>query len=335
MKITELTKEQRTQMPVYRNMWIAKGLQTGKTDFETFDKYMPICYEKAGLVYPKNVIRVKSPLVGALASSIAESILFKKRAIRGEVREEVRAVSEEVEREVRGAVSRAIYGELKRGEASVVVDRAVSEEIEREVSEAVGEEIERAVRGAVSVAVGVDVERAVSEAVRGEVREEIEREVRGADIKWHDWLGGQFWVGSWYYGVSFANFFFDICELKLDKDIMERAEAYRKICESVNYMWLNTDFIMVCERPVKINRNKEDRLHSDKEKSIEYPDGWGLYHLNGVKFEENLWKKVVSGVMPFQEILAIVDIDQRTQAMKCKRVSKTYKFKTIRYVRKV
>ncbi len=38
--------------------------------------------------------------------------------------------------------------------------------------------------------------------------------------------------------------------------------------------------------------------------------------LNGVRFPEDLYKKVTSGDMPFEEILAIVDIDQRTQAMR-------------------
>jgi hypothetical protein len=97
---------------------------------------------------------------------------------------------------------------------------------------------------------------------------------------------------------------------------MERAEAYRKVCESVNYIWANTDFVMVCARPIRIARNERGALHSDNSKAIEYPDGWGLYALNGVSFPEDLWKKVTSGTMPFQDILAIEDIDQRTQAMR-------------------
>jgi hypothetical protein len=116
--------------------------------------------------------------------------------------------------------------------------------------------------------------------------------------------------------VSFVNFFFDICKLKLPKDIMERAEAYRKVCESVNYIWPNRDFVMVCARPVFIGRDTNGRLHSEERKAIEYPDGWGLFMLHGVRFEEELWKKVVSGQMSFKEIMAIVDIDQRWVAFK-------------------
>lgn len=138
----------------------------------------------------------------------------------------------------------------------------------------------------------------------------------GVKTSWNYWLGGQFWVGGWYWSVAFANFFFDICKLKLAEDIMERAEAYRKVCESVNYIWPNRDFVMVCARPTKINRDTTGQLHSDREKSIEYPDGWGLYHLHGVSFDETLWRKAVSRQMPFADILKIEDIDQRKQAMK-------------------
>jgi hypothetical protein len=97
---------------------------------------------------------------------------------------------------------------------------------------------------------------------------------------------------------------------------MERVEAYRKVCESVNYIWPNRNFVIVCARPKTISRNANGRLHRTDGKAIEYPDGWGLYFLNGVRFDEELYMKVMSGKMPFEDILAIKDIDQRTQAMR-------------------
>ena len=57
------------------------------------------------------------------------------------------------------------------------------------------------------------------------------------------------------------------------------------------------------------------RLHSDTEAAFDL--GFkGLYFLNGVQFEKDLWERVVSRKMPFQDILAIEDVDQRAQAMK-------------------
>jgi hypothetical protein len=358
-RIESLTKEQEGQMAAYCDKWIAQGLKTGETDWETFDKYMPVCYAKAGIKYPKNIVRVSSPLVGGLASSVAEAIWKKYRsgAVDGAVGGAVDdAVGGAVDGAVRGAVDDAVRGAVDDAVRGAVGDAvrgavggAVCDAVRGAVDDAVGDAVGGAVRGAVGGAVGDAVRGAVGDAVRGAVggavrgavddavggavdgavRGAVDDAVRGAvrtaisiakkagvAMSWHYWLGGQFWVGGWYWGVAFVNFFFDVCKLKLSKDIMERAEAYRKVCESVNYIWPNRDFVMVCARPKRIARNALGQLHSDEFKAIEYPDGWGLYLLNGVRFSEELWTKVVGRQMSLKEVMAIEDIDQRTQAMK-------------------
>ena len=73
---------------------------------------------------------------------------------------------------------------------------------------------------------------------------------------------------------------------------------------------------------VKINAR--NLFHSDIYPAIRWKDGREFYHLNGVNFPEDLWKKVVSKEMPFEEILAIKDIDQRTQAMRYGDVQKFF-----------
>ena len=264
-KIEKLTKKQEKMIPKWAEKWIKIGLKTGKTDWKTFDKYMPICFKKAGLEYPKRIVRVQSPIVGAFASSIAGKILNN------------------------GAVHGAVGGAVRD-----------------------------AVHGAVDDAVGDAVHDAVRVAVGGAVGDAVDGAVHGAKIRWHYWLGGQFWVGGWYwYGSpSVVSFFTDVCKLKLSKDMMERAEAYSKVCQSVNYIWLNKDFVMVCARPKKINRNEQGQLHSLIEKSIIYPDGWGLYYIHGVKFTEEQFKK--SQTATISDILSWEDIDQRSVLLRDK-----------------
>ena len=331
-KIEKLTPEQEAQLPVWRDKWIDIGLKTGETDWETFGAYMPVCYQKAGLKYPKKVIQVSSPVVGALASSIANKILKKKRsfAVGNAVGN---AVSSAVGNAVSSAVGNAVDGAVRN---------AVSSAVSSAVGSAVGNAVRSAVDGAVSSAVSSAVDGAVSNAVRNEVRNAVGNAVRnavsnavsnevgnavdGAKLHWHYWLGGQFWVGGWWGTPSYVSFFTDVCGLKLSKDIQERSTAYRKICESVNYIWANSEFVMVCARPKKIERNSQGRLHSVNSKAIEYPDGWGLCFLNGVRFDEKLFKEVTSGKMPFEKILAIPDVDQRTQAMRFGDVEQFIKF---------
>ncbi len=258
-------------------------------------------------------------------------------AVDGAVRDAVRdAVDGAVDGAVRDAVGGAV-GDAVRDAVGVAVGGAVDDAVDGAVRDAVRDAVAGAVDGAVRDAVGGAVDDAVRDAVgvavdgavRGAVRDAVGGAVGGAvqtaiviaknagvTMSWHYWLGGQFWVGGWGWGVAFVNFFFDICKLKLAKDIMERAEAYRKVCESVNYIWPNSEFVMVCARPIRISRDEAGRLHSDSNKAIEYPDGYGLYMLHGVKFEKELWEQVASGKMSFSDILKIENTEQRLQAMR-------------------
>jgi len=72
------------------------------------------------------------------------------------------------------------------------------------------------------------------------------------------------------------------------EDIMRRLKAYELAQKSACYWWPNKDFIMVCNRPKHIHRNRNGQLHSETEQAIEWPDGWGLYMLNGVRVTKEL-----------------------------------------------
>ena len=71
-----------------------------------------------------------------------------------------------------------------------------------------------------------------------------------------------------------------------------------------------------------VRLNSNNLHHSDNFPAIEWKDGAKFYYLNGVNFKEDLWREVVSGKMPFGEILEIPDIDMRTQAMRYGNVEK-------------
>ena len=295
--IKELTEEQKNMMPLWAQKWTNIGLKTGDADWDTFNKYMPVCYEKAGFKYPKRIIRVSSPIVGGLASSIAEKMLRAKRdsAVGG-------AVSGAVDSAVGGAVSGAVSGAVGgavHDAVSGAVDSAVGGAVRVAVDSAVGGAVHDAVGGAVRVAVDSAVDSAVGGAVDS------------AKLEWHYWLGGQFWVGGWWGSPSYVSFFTDVCGLELNEDIAERAEAYRKICESVNYIWANRDFVMVCDRPKTIQRDSVGRLHSLTGKAIEYKDGWGLYMIHGIRFAEQEWIDFTSGKMTAIEIMCEKNQDKK------------------------
>ena len=209
-RIDRLTKAEEAQLIPWRDKWIEIGLKTGEADWEQFERAVKECYKFAELRWPVPIVRVQSPIVGALAAPFAVSLLSKNS--------------------VRSAV-------------------------------------DSAVRSAVSSAVGNAVDSAVYSAVSS-----------AGKIFWHPWIGGQFWI-SWQ---AWEGFFRHVCDLKLSSTLNDRAQAYEDVQTSAAYWWPNKNFVMVCNRPMAIRRDRRGRFHSENSKSIEWPDGWGLYSLHGV-----------------------------------------------------
>ena len=148
-----------------------------------------------------------------------------------------------------------------------------------------------AVDGAVDGAVGVAVRDAVDDAVGGAVG----GAVRGG---WYRHLGGQFWVGGWFWGPAFTSFFREVCELELSGDLWDRGRAYEATVESACWWWPHRDFVIVSERPLVIHRELVDparprgwgshRLHCDDGPAIVWPDGWGVWAHHGVRVPQQV-----------------------------------------------
>ena len=79
--------------------------------------------------------------------------------------------------------------------------------------------------------------------------------------------------------------------------------------------WKDTLYL-VPKPQVKID--ERNRFHSETEPSIQWKDGAKLYYLNGINFDEDLWKKIVSKTITAQEILKIDNMEKKMMAFsKC------------------
>jgi hypothetical protein len=63
-RIEKLTPEQEAQLSVYRDKWIAIGLQTGLADRERAEAGVKLIYEAADLPHPDEIVWVDSPYAG-------------------------------------------------------------------------------------------------------------------------------------------------------------------------------------------------------------------------------------------------------------------------------
>ena len=79
-RITKLRPEWEAAIPEWNKKWIAAGLSTEPADFKAFERGAKQCYAFAGVPWPGIVVRVPSPIVGALAAPIAAKVIALARA---------------------------------------------------------------------------------------------------------------------------------------------------------------------------------------------------------------------------------------------------------------
>ena len=116
-----LTAHERDQMPAWAARWIDIGLRTGPADRERFEASAKECYRFAEISWPGPVVWVASPLVLALAASMAA--VYIELLERGQGRAMTAA-------EIKAAVGSAVDSAVRLAVRSAVgsaVDSAVKE----------------------------------------------------------------------------------------------------------------------------------------------------------------------------------------------------------------
>lgn len=93
--------------------------------------------------------------------------------------------------------------------------------------------------------------------------------------------GKREWITP-FYGQHDAGWlaFYDVFrEFGVD---VSKIDALTEVGKHCGWVWLFAGGAVCVERPCKILKDARDRLHNPEGMAVEYPDGWGVYALNGV-----------------------------------------------------
>ena len=198
-------------------------------------------------------------------------------------------------------------GLLKKGKK---IGASVRDSVWDSVGDSVWASVGASVRDSVWASVWASVRASVWASVGDSVRDSVWASVG-------DSVGAS--VGDSGYGqhdanwLAFYDFFMEVCKLEQETN---KLSGIWKVSKNAGWYLPHENICWVSERHNKLNRDDRGRLHNEHGMALQYPDGWGIYALHGVRFPEELYKKIILREMPMEEVLKITDIDQRVQAIK-------------------
>ena len=130
--------------------------------------------------------------------------------------------------------------------------------------------VRSAVGSAVYSAVGSAVRSAVGSAVDSAVYSAVDSAVYSAG---YSYFGGSVWNAGY---SAWADYFDEVCAVAIDRNFLE-------MTASAGFYWMLDGVCFASERPSKIARDSEARLHCETGHAIEYAGtGWGLTAWHGV-----------------------------------------------------
>jgi hypothetical protein len=107
----------------------------------------------------------------------------------------------------------------------------------------------------------------------------------------------------------------DVLNLK-ELSCWNKYQIWEDASKEGGFRYMHEEFCIVSDFPEILKIDERNRPHNEHGPSHRWRDGFEIYHLHGVRFPKELYLKVISREMEIKDILAIQDIDQRTQAMK-------------------
>lgn len=161
---------------------------------------------------------------------------------------------------------------------------------ENSVKKLVSTSIESSIEDSVRNSVSVSVWNSVLDSVLNSVRNSVERSVwhlvgdqlSGFSVSLLNLIGGQ--ILSSY--VAWYTFFQDVCGVKLNDAALARTLTVQSC-----HLWFPfKEIAIVSDRPRQIHLNDAGQSHCEDDMAIKWPDGWGVWAINGVIVDKQVVK---------------------------------------------
>lgn len=111
--------------------------------------------------------------------------------------------------------------------------------------------------------------------------------------------------------LGFYNYFLEVLDFKE----CEKLYPIMQLAENCGW-WIPREHVAILsEKPIYLELSNDNKKHSATRAAIEYADGFKIYALHDIVFEEELWKEIVEVKDP-KKILGLDNVEQRMAALK-------------------
>ncbi len=261
-RIERLTEKQAAQLSVYRDKWLARGLQTGLCDRPAMERAADEAYRCAEKKPPRLKIWLGSPFSGAIGAAILTS---------AQVGDQVGAqVWDQV-----GAQVRAQVWDQVRAQVGAQVRAQVWDQVRAQVGDQVWDQVRAQVWAQVRAQVWAQVGAQVGDQVWDQVGDQV----------W-DQVGDQVWAQVYQCGyglhdanwLAFYEFFGEVCGLEICGKL-----AGLNLLSECGWWWPFENAVILTERPISLLRDERFRLHNPSGPAIAYPDGFEVHVWHGTR----------------------------------------------------
>jgi hypothetical protein len=268
--ITKLTKEQESQLDVYKNKWLKIGLSISETNKQRAEQAIRDAYVMAGLDAPKIIFWAQSPIGLLMTAKLIKETASSKI--------EIDQVRRQVKNQVWNQVGDQVWRQVKNQ-----VWNQVRDQVRDQVWDQVGRQVVDQVRSQVWNQVRDQVGDQVVNQVGRQVGDQVRSQVRGTSLRkeWSEVYGWGQWDSGW---LSFYDFFSKECGL----DFCEELRPIMTLSEETGLYLLYKDIAILSEKPVELHRNLDNRLHNPSGPAIKWKDGYEIYALNGIRMSKEL-----------------------------------------------
>ncbi len=127
---------------------------------------------------------------------------------------------------------------------------------------------------------------------------------------WREWEAGYGQHDAHW--LAFYDYFCHVCNLKRET---EKLDGHWKIAQSAGWYLPYEKICWISERPRIVRLNNRNRLHCETGMALQYPDGWGIYALNGVRMKPEYVLTPKEKITP-QTVMAERSVEQRRELIR-------------------